>query len=109
MSEAPADYEAFWHHYLREHARPGTRALHFLGSGLAIVFLVAAIAFLSWPFLVAAIVAGYGFAWVGHFVVEKNRPATFGHPLWSLVSDFRMLWFWLTGRLDDEIRKAHGG
>lgn len=106
MSEHPSTYEEFWLHYLREHAQPGTRALHFTGTGLALLLLVLAVVLGSWWLVLAAIVAGYGVAWLGHLFVEKNRPATFGHPLWSLMSDFRMLWFWLAGRLEDELAKA---
>src|SRR4051794_29722802 len=90
-------FEEFFDHYLREHARPETRALHFAGTGLATLLLIAALADARRrPVLIpAAIMAGYGPAWLAHFLVERNRPATFRHPLWSLLGDYRMIWLWL--------------
>lgn len=99
-------YAAFWPHYLREHARGGTRALHFLGTGLALVLVDAGLVTGIWWLFPAAVVSGYLFAWIGHLTVERNRPATFTHPLWSLISDFRMFFLWLTGRLWRELKKA---
>ena len=92
-------YEEFWPHYLSEHSRPATRWLHAAGTlaGLALLIFFAATA--RWAWLPLALVPGYGFAWVGHFFVERNRPATFAHPWWSFVSDFRMIWLLATGRL----------
>ncbi len=104
-----ARYADFWPYYLQEHAKPATRNLHFLGTGLALASVVAAIATgRSWLGLVA-LVAGYGPAWIAHFFVEKNRPATFTYPLWSLISDFRMAWCWIAGRLDDELTRVGVG
>jgi hypothetical protein len=98
-------YREFWPFYLEEHSKPVTRGLHFVGTALVFVALAAAIATRTWWLLVLMPVVGYGFAWVAHFTVEKNRPATFTYPFWSLYSDFRMFFVWLLGGLGSELRK----
>jgi len=100
------DYAQFWLHYLREHGRATTRNWHFFGTATALVCVVGLVATGSAWFLVAAVAAGYGPAWIAHAAFEKNRPATFGHPMWSLVSDLRMFGLWLTGRLGGELARA---
>ena len=107
MDRRAESYDAFWPLYLAEHRRPGTRRLHFLGTGLGLGLLAAAAVLAEWRLVPAAIVAGYAFAWIGHAFIERNRPATFTHPLWSLISDFRMFGLWLAGRLAPELRR-HG-
>lgn len=99
-------FAAFWPYYLREHARPGTRALHYAGTSLVILLAAAAAVTGRWWLLAAIPLAGYGFAWASHFLVERNRPATFTYPAWSLAADFKMWWLWLTGRLGPELEAA---
>jgi hypothetical protein len=89
----------FWPHYLSEHGKPATRALHCAGTLMAIAALVALITWGKWWLFPLALVPGYGLAWIGHFFIERNRPATFSHPLWSFMGDWKMLALMLTGRL----------
>lgn len=98
-------YAEFWRRYLAAHADPRTRGLHYFGTTLAVLSLGAAVTQRDWRWLLAAPVAGYGSAWLGHLVFEHNKPETFGHPGWSLISDFRMLGLFLAGRLGHELRK----
>jgi hypothetical protein len=95
MAEAQERYRTFrefYPFYLTEHVNPTSRRLHVVGTTLVVLCLIAAVATLNWQFLVAAPLIGYGFAWVGHFFFEKNKPATFKYPGFSLMGDFR-LWF----------------
>lgn len=99
-------FREFWPHYLREHSRPSTRGLHYAGTTLVVLIAAAAVATGTWWLLIAMPVAGYGFAWASHAAVERNRPATFTYPAWSLRADFRMWWLWLTGRIGPELAAA---
>lgn len=99
-------YAQFFTFYLEEHSHSGTRMLHAVGTILGPVAAVIAIISkhpvyaLAWP------VISYGFAWTSHFFAEHNKPATFGHPLWSLMGDFHMLGLMLTGRLRQRLNQA---
>ncbi len=104
--EAQMSYDQFWLTYLRAHARPATRLLHYCGSLLALICLALAALRLQWGWLLAAPLVGYGFAWGAHLGIEGNTPKTFGHPFWSLASDYRMLVLWLTGGLGAQLRRS---
>ena len=99
-------FREFWPHYLRAHSQPRTRGWHYVGTFLAIVFVIIACVFQLWWLILAAVIWGYGFAWVGHACVECNRPATFDHALWSILSDFRMLFHFANGTLSRELKRA---
>jgi hypothetical protein len=98
-------YAEFWPFYLREHSKPQTRGLHYVGSITSVVVLLWAVVTQNWWWLLAVPVAGYSFAWFAHFFIEKNKPATFKAPFWSLISDYRMCGLWLSGRLGNELMK----
>ena len=103
---AHRSFAEFWPYYLREHAKRRTRTLHYIGTSLVILIAASAAVTGSWRLLILMPIAGYGFAWLSHATVERNRPATFTYPLWSLAADFRMWWLWLTGRLRPELESA---
>ena len=89
----------FYPFYLSEHSDRTCRRLHFVGTALVLLLVFFAFAARKPLLLLAAPLAGYGFAWVGHFVFEKNRPATFTHPWYSLRADFVLFRDMLTGRI----------
>lgn len=99
-------FAEFWPFYLREHSSPRTRAMHYAGTSLVVLIAGAAVTTGSWWLLLVMPLAGYAFAWTSHALIERNRPATFTYPLWSLAADFKMWWLWLTGRLGPELSKA---
>lgn len=92
-------FDEFYPYYLNEHRDPRCRALHYTGSLLVLALLAYALLSAQWPLLWLLPVVGYGFAWVGHLVFEKNKPATFKYPFYSLMADWVMLKDWLTGQL----------
>ena len=89
----------FYPFYLSEHSNRVSRRLHFAGTSIALVLLVAALLTQIWWLIAVAVVQGYAFAWVGHFFFEHNRPATFKYPGFSFVGDWRLWWEILTGKI----------
>jgi hypothetical protein len=102
-------YKTFWSfypYYLTEHSDNTNRALHFIGTLLLLVALVTGIVTGKWWFFALVPILGYGFAWVGHYFIEKNKPATFTYPLYSLASDFVMFWHTITGQIGKKMKEA---
>ena len=100
------NYREFWDFYVSEHRQPFTRYLHFVGTTLGIVLLVLLVRGGHWFYLPLCLVVGYAFAWFSHFFVEKNKPASFKYPWWSFISDYKMMWFMLTGKMDAEVERV---
>jgi hypothetical protein len=98
-------FAEFYPFYLGEHADPRCRALHYVGTTLTFALLIMAV-IITPLWLLAIPVAGYGFAWVAHFFIEKNKPATFTYPWWSLIGDYKMYFSWLTNKLPAQLKAA---
>lgn len=105
---APRSFSEFWPFYLGEHRHPTNRALHYLGTGSAYLLLAYLAATGRLHLVPLALVLGYGPAWVGHFFIEQNRPASFRYPLWSFLGDMKMLAYKLSGRMPGELERLFG-
>lgn len=92
MSESFQSFDAFYKFYLQQHSKTGTKIMHFIGTALGLLGLFCAIITLSIVYFIAGIVIGYFLAWVSHLLIERNKPATFTHPLYSLLADIRMFY-----------------
>lgn len=93
----------FWPFYIAQHMKPATRRLHFAGTTIGLACLAAAVITRNAWLLLPGLILSYGLAWIGHFFIEKNRPATFQYPLLSLRADFRMYSLMWQGRMEREI------
>lgn len=96
----------FYPYYLTEHQDPVSRSLHFVGTGLFLALFIYAIVSGTWWLIPVSIVSAYAFAWVGHFFFERNKPATFVYPFFSLASDFIMFFHIITGQLPSKMKEA---
>ena len=96
----------FYPYYLTQHREFRCRILHFAGTGLVIGIFITALVTKVWLLLLLLPLVGYGFAWTGHFLFEKNNPAAFRHPLFSLACDFMMFWHIVSGQIGGKIREA---
>jgi len=106
MNKKISNYQDFYLYYLNEHKNATCRALHIIGTSLALFLLFYSLITMTWWLLALVLPLGYGFAWIGHFFFEKNKPATFTYPLWSFASDFVLLWHFLTGQLREKYQIA---
>src|SRR6476620_6744759 len=105
MERSAASFEEFWPEYVRAHSNKTNRTLHVIGMSLALACLVAAIFKRRPLLLLLAPVLGYGFAWFGHFFVEKNLPSSFGHPIYSLRANALLWWKTISGEMEAEVRR----
>lgn len=99
-------FEEFWPYYVKEHQKKATRILHFIGTTAAAGCLAGGLLTKRRWLLAVAPVVGYGPAWIGHFFIEKNRPATFQHPVWSFRADLVMWWKMATRKMDAEVERV---
>jgi hypothetical protein len=99
-------FAEFWPFYVREHSHPLNRQLHFIGSNLGLVCLCVCFYMGNLLFIPLGLMLGYGFAWIGHFFIERNKPASFNYPLWSFRADWKMWALMLTGRMSVEVERA---
>jgi len=100
-----ANFEEFWPDYVRAHSTKLNRTLHVVGMGLALACVAAAITKKRPWLLLGAPLFGYGFAWAGHFFVEKNMPETFSHPLYSLRASALLFWKTISGSMEAEVAR----
>ena len=98
-------FEQFWMYYLSEHSKNGTRILHFIGTGVALLALIVGTVLFRPMLAIIGVAVGYTLASSAHFLIEGNRPVL-RHPIWSVRADLLMLCLWLAGRLHDELARA---
>jgi hypothetical protein len=106
MSTDFKSLKEFYPYYLTEHLDQTNRILHFIGTSIVIMLGLTALITQTWSTFMFVPLAGYGFAWVGHFFFERNKPATFKYPVWSLMSDFIMYFDTLNGSLEGKLDAA---
>ncbi|WP_414462504.1 Mpo1-like protein [Hyphomicrobium sp. DY-1] len=103
-----ASFDEFWPYYLKAHSKPETRAMHMIGTTLGLLGVAGWLKTGRGRYLAAGITGSYASAWAGHFAFERNNPAAFENPLWSLEADLKMYGLWLTRGLEAEIRRVAG-
>ena len=98
-------FAEFWPEYVRAHSQPATRVMHSVGTLTGWMLLGAALVTRRWWLIAVALILPYALAWISHFFIEHNKPASFDHPLWSWWADQRMVFLTLIGRMGAEVRK----
>ena len=101
-------FSEFWPFYVAEHSKSGTRTLHLIGTTIGTTVMIFTIASGRWWLFPLGLIPGYACAWLGHFVIEKNKPATFQYPLWSFMGDYKMIAYMITGRMGGEVERVRG-
>lgn len=107
MKDKFKTFEEFYPFYLKEHSNKICRLLHVIGTTIVLALVFTSIIHLNPYWLIFVPIAGYGFAWVGHFFFEKNQPATFKYPLWSFQSDFKMYFDILANKISLDSSKDY--
>ncbi len=98
-------FAEFWPYYLSQHSKKGTRWLHFIGNTNLFFWLTLSALHLSWRLALFSIISSYAIAWIGHFFVERNVPATFRHPIWAGMGDMLMYYKMMRGQINSELEK----
>src|SRR5262245_17404102 len=98
-------FQEFWPFYVSEHSKPVTRLLHLIGTTIGLSVMIYFLVFGPWWLFLLVLIPGYAFAWFAHFVIEKNKPATFQYPLWSFMGDYKMIAMMLTGKMEREVKR----
>ena len=101
-------FSEFWPFYVAEHSKPATRWLHLLGTTVGLLTVAYFVTQGPWWLFPLGFIPGYGCAWIAHFIVEKNKPATFEYPLRSFLADYKMIALMLTGRMGQELQPQKG-
>jgi len=91
-------FRDFYPYYIEEHSKPKTKLLHFIGTSISLFFLVQLVRTFDPIYFIYALLSGYGFAWIAHFFIEKNKPATFTYPFYSFIGDHKMFLEILMGK-----------
>jgi hypothetical protein len=102
----PNTFEEFWPYYVSQHLHPATRAIHVGATTAALACGTAGVVLLNPVLLAASPVIGYGPAWASHFAIEKNKPASFGHPFWSFRADLRQVWKFYARKLEGDVERV---
>ena len=98
-------FSEFWPFYMAEHSLPATRWLHLIGTTAGVILVLYFIASGRWWLFFLGLIPGYGCAWLAHFLIQKNKPATFKYPLWSFMGDYKMIALMLSGKMRSEISR----
>lgn len=106
MQKPHQTFEEFWEFYVMEHSLPHTRQLHFMGTTAAMTLGITGLFAGRFAFVLLAVIVGYAVAWISHFAVQKNKPASWTHPAWSFLADLKLFFLMAAGRMDEEVERV---